>query len=84
MTDPAGNAMYYVCEPCSKTNAKDFGIMAAGRTRVGFYETAAPYKQVNNWFMKHSKCGGRANPDHFKLGYGYPQNHDQQVKLKAI
>lgn len=81
MTD--GNGMFWVCVPCLKNNEKEHGIMAAGRTRAGYYECAAPDNQIDAWFGKHSKCGGRANPDHFKLALSYEANHDQQ-KLKAV
>lgn len=79
-----GNALFLVCVPCSDSNQKDYGVRLGERSRVGYYESSVPNKQLDNWFMKHAKCGGRANPDHFKLAMLLNPNHDQQVKLKAV
>lgn len=76
--------MYVVCIPCYDAQEKDHGAMIGGRTRIGYYESQIPNKQLDSWFMKHSKCGGRANPDHFTIAYLEPKNHDQAVKLKAV
>lgn len=77
-----GNILFLVCEPCSQTDAKDFGIKLAERSRVGFYEPVTPENQFQQWLGKHARCGGR-DVDHFKLGYLRPHNEDQ-VKLKVV
>lgn len=84
-----GNIIFLVCDPCQKANEADFGAKIAGRTQRGYYATMIPGKQMNNWLAKHAKCGGRTNPDHFRLGYQQAQNADQSeleaaVKLAVI
>ena len=80
----AGNILFLVCSPCEKAKEKDFGVKIGGRTRIGWYEPIVPDGQLAKWFAKHSRCGGRANPDHFVLAHSYTRNHDQTVKLKAV
>jgi hypothetical protein len=77
-----GNILFLVCKPCEQANEKDFGVKLAGRTQISWYEHLVPTKQLDAWFQKHRKCGGRTDPDHFVLAHSYPRNHDQDV-LKA-
>lgn len=78
-----GNVLFLVCTPCEKAKEPDFGVKIAGRTRIGFYDPMVPSKQLASWFMKHAKCGGRTNPDHFQLGHMFERDHDQS-SLKAV
>lgn len=77
-----GNILFLVCQPCSESGEKDFGIKLAERSRVGFYEPTTPEAQFTVWLQKHGRCG-KKNVDHFKLGYLRPQNEDQ-VNLKLL
>jgi hypothetical protein len=80
----SGNILFLVCGPCEKANKPDFGAKVAGRLPRGYYEHLIPTKQLDNWFARHAKCGGRTNPDHFKLGYSYTLNHDQKELEAAV
>lgn len=79
-----GNILFLVCGPCRQKDEADFGVTIAGRTERGYYAAMVPEKQFNNWLSKHAKCGGRTNPDHFKLGYLSLQNHDQSELEAAV
>ncbi len=79
-----GNILFLVCGPCQQKDEPDFGVKMAGRTQRGFYAAMVPEKQFTNWLQKHSKCGGRTHPDHFKLGYLSPQDHDQSELEAAV
>lgn len=78
-----GNVLFLVCQPCEQARNADFGVKLAERSRVGFYDPLVPPKDFAKWLMKHSKCGGRTNPDHFQLGHLYERNADQH-DLKAV
>jgi len=78
-----GNILFLVCQPCEQAKEKDFGVKLAGRTRIGYYDPMVPPKQLAAWFMKHAKCGGRTNPDHYVLAHSFPRDHDQ-TSLKAV
>ena len=79
-----GNVIFLVCDPCQKAGEQDFGAKIAGRTQRGYYAAMIPGKQLNNWLAKHAKCGGRTNPDHFRLGYNQVQNADQSELEAAV
>lgn len=79
-----GNVLFLICMPCSQAGQADFGVKMAIRSRVGFYEHYVPDKQFDQWLMKHAKCGGRANPDHFQIGLQFDRNHDQQKVKDAV
>lgn len=82
----SGNAMFLICEPCSKANEADFGFKLAGRNLLGAYQPFGPAqatRQFTAWLRKHAKCGGKGNPDHFKLGMSAERNYDQP-QPKAI
>ena len=79
-----GNVLFLVCTPCSEANQPDFGVKIAIRSRVGFYEHCVPDKQFDTWLMKHAKCGGRAQPDHYQLAHQFDRNHDQQKVKDAV
>jgi hypothetical protein len=34
--------------------------------------------------MKHAKCGGRGNPDHFQLAHLFERNADQVSPKEAV
>lgn len=77
MSDTDGQIMFLVCAPCEAAGEKDFGVKLYGRSRIGWYQALAPQNQVEQWLMKHAKCGGKGKPDHWRLGFSYPLNHDQ-------
>jgi len=74
--NPGGNALFLVCSPCFNAGKPDHGVRLASRTLVGYYDADAPHKTLNGWFQKHAKCGGRTEPDHFRLGHVFQPNHD--------
>lgn len=78
-----GNILFLVCQPCEQAGEADFGVKLAGRTRIGYYDPMVPPKPLATWFMKHAKCGGRTNPDHYVLAHMFDRNADQQ-SLKAV
>jgi hypothetical protein len=78
-----GNILFLVCQPCEKTGEDDYGVKIAGRTRIGFYDPMCPPKELSKWFMKHAKCAGRTNPDHFVLAHLQERDHDQK-SLQAV
>ena len=84
MSQNEGNILFLVCTPCEKAGAKDFGVKLAGRTQRSWYEHMVPGKQLDAWFHKHSKCGGRCNPDHFVLAHSFTRNHDQDSLKAAV
>jgi hypothetical protein len=75
---PNGNVLFLVCRPCEQAQQPDYGVKLAGRTRIGFYDPLVPPKPLAAWLMKHAKCGGRTNPDHFMLAHQFERNHDQK------
>ena len=77
------NAIFMVCTPCFQAKETDHGVRLCERSLVGFYDPVVPPRQFKNWLAKHSKCGGRGNPDHFQLAHLLPQNNDQD-RIKAI
>jgi hypothetical protein len=79
-----GNILFLVCQPCEQANKADFGVKLAGRVKRGYYEHLVPTKQFDAWLGKHSKCGGRTNPDHFVLAHSYNRNHDQKDLEAAV
>lgn len=78
-----GNILFLVCQACEKTNEPDFGVKLAERSRIGFYDPIVPPKDFAKWLMKHARCGGRTNPDHFQLAHLFERNADQH-DLKAV
>ena len=74
-----GNNIWIVCKPCSDANEKDFGVCLAQRPSNGFYEHLSSTPNLDKWLWNHRNCGGKIDPDHFKLGYGKQQNHDMLV-----
>lgn len=79
-----GNILFLVCQACEKANEPDFGVKLAGRTRIGYYDPMVPPKELAKWFMKHAKCGGRTNPDHYQLAHLLARNHDQESLKAAV
>ena len=77
MSDTDGQIMFLICNSCEQSGEKDFGIKLYGRSRIGWFTALAPQNQVEQWLMKHAKCGGRGKPDHFSLGLSFPRDHDQ-------
>lgn len=73
----SGNILFLVCEPCEKAQQDDFGIKLCDRSTVGWYEPTTPPKVFKTWLHKHSRCGGRHGPDHFRLGALQERNFDQ-------
>lgn len=87
MTEAQGNLLFIVCKPCEEANEDDFGFKLAVRSRIGWFEQMGPTKELNKWFGKHAKCGGRCNPDHFVLAHAFDRNHDQsalQATVQAV
>jgi hypothetical protein len=78
-----GNILFMICQPCEQANQPDFGVKLAERSRIGFYEPLVPPKEFAKWLMKHARCGGRTNPDHFQLAHLFERNSDQR-DLKAV
>lgn len=78
-----GNILFLVCQACEKANQPDFGVKLAERSRIGYYDPLVPPKEFGKWLMKHAKCGGRTNPDHFQLAHLFERNSDQR-DLKAV
>lgn len=82
-----GNVLFLVCTPCSQNPAEsdgDYGVKLAQRSRVGFYDPMVPPQDFAKWLIKHAKCAGRGNSDHFQLAYLCAQNHDQQTVKEAV
>lgn len=78
-----GNILFLVCTPCEQGGEKDFGVKLAVRSHIGYYEPLVPSKDLAKWFMKHAKCAGRTNPDHYQLAHLFERDHDQD-SLKAV
>lgn len=79
-----GNTLFLVCKPCQEKGENDFGVKLAGRSQRSYYVNIVPTKEFNAWLAKHSRCGGRTNPDHFNLGYLQTPNADQSELQAAV
>lgn len=84
MSEEQGNILFLICVPCEQTNEPDLGVKLCGRTHRGYYEHLVPTNQFDTWLMKHRACGGRTNPDHFKLALRFQPDHDQKSLETAV
>lgn len=67
----SANRIFLVCQHCQDPSQ---AMLLAERSDGEAQYIAASFKRADDWYAKHQRCG--KGVDHFKLGYGRPQDWD--------